>query len=216
MAYASGGLIPAGQPTARSVAYVPHLRPRHRRDERMGMAAPLYYTAEQVRAFPADGKRYEVVHGELLVTPAPRLFHQELVRRLLIALSAYLEAEPVGHVLPAPADIAWGPDTLVQPDIFVVPIDQARTLEWSRVTDLLLVAEVVSPSSARADRFTKRVEYQRRNVPLYWVLDGDRQEVEVWTPGAAAPESAQEELVWQPAGAGAPFRLRTAKLFRPI
>jgi Uma2 family endonuclease len=182
----------------------------------MGMAAPLYYTTDLVRSLPEDGNRYEVVHAELLVTPAPRLFHQELVRRLLIALSAYLEAEPVGHVLPAPADISWGPDTLVQPDIFVVPMEQARTLDWRKVTDLLLVAEVLSPSSARADRFTKRVEYQRRDVPLYWVVDGERREVEVWTPLATAPEFEREALVWHPAGAGAPFRMDIAELFRPI
>jgi Uma2 family endonuclease len=123
----------------------------------MGMAAPIYYTADQVRALPEDGNRYEVVHGEILVTPAPRLLHQEVVGRLLIALSRYLEVEPAGHVLLAPADISWGPDTLVQPDVFVVPVEQARSLDWSRIQDLLLVAEVLSPSSARADRFTKRI-----------------------------------------------------------
>lgn len=48
----------------------------------MGMAAPLYYTAEMVRALPDDGNRYETVHGELLVTPAPRPWHQEVVDRL--------------------------------------------------------------------------------------------------------------------------------------
>lgn len=62
----------------------------------MGMVAPVYYTADQIRALPEDGNRYEVVHGELLVTPAPRALHQEVVRRLLVALSRYLEAEPVG------------------------------------------------------------------------------------------------------------------------
>ena len=70
----------------------------------MGMAAPLYYTADMVRALPDDGNRYEVVYGELLVTPAPRLQHQELVRRLLVALSRYLEANPVAHALASPAD----------------------------------------------------------------------------------------------------------------
>ena len=49
-----------------------HLHTRFRRDDIMGMAAPLYYSAEMVRAFPDDGKRYETVHGKLLVTPAPR------------------------------------------------------------------------------------------------------------------------------------------------
>jgi Uma2 family endonuclease len=182
----------------------------------MGMAAPLYYTADQVRALPDDGNRYEVVHGELLVTSAPRAVHQEIIRRLLVRLSLYLDAEPIGHVLPAPADISWAPDILVQPDLFVVPLDQARTLDWSRMKDLLLVAEVLSPSSARADRFTKRIEYQRQGVPLYWVVDSDQHQVELWRPEDTAPRVERERLVWQPAGAMRPFELALEELFRPI
>jgi hypothetical protein len=52
----------------------------------MGMAATTYWTAEMVRQLPDDGNRYEVVHGELLVTPAPRLNHQLLVTRASLAL----------------------------------------------------------------------------------------------------------------------------------
>ncbi len=55
----------------------------------MGMASPLYYTADMVRALPDDGNRYEVVYGELLVTPAPRLWHQELAFRLARAMTAF-------------------------------------------------------------------------------------------------------------------------------
>jgi Uma2 family endonuclease len=117
----------------------------------VGMSAPRYYTADMVRALPDDGNRYEVVYGELLVTPAPRLWHQVLVKRLSLALELYLERQPTGELLTSPADISWGPDVLVQPDVFVVPLDEARTLTWSRIRTLLLVAEVLSPSSARGD-----------------------------------------------------------------
>jgi Uma2 family endonuclease len=182
----------------------------------MGMAAPIYYTADQVRALPEDGNRYEVVHGEILVTLAPRLLHQEVVGRLLIALSRYFEVEPAGHALLAPADISWGPDTLVQPDVFVVPVEQARSLDWSRIQDLLLVAEVLSPSSARADRFTKRIEYQRRRVPVYWIVDPDERRVEVWEPDDTAPCFERERLLWHPVGATRPFELDLEVLFRPI
>ena len=95
----------------------------------MGMVAPSYFTAEQARALPDDGNRYEVVYGELLVTPAPRPWHQEVVGRLSDRLRAYLRQEPVGHLFQSPADISWGPDTLVQPDLFVVPLQQARTMD---------------------------------------------------------------------------------------
>src|SRR4051812_7801783 len=107
----------------------------------MGMGAPIYYTPHMVRALPHDGNKYELVYGELLVTPAPRLWHQLLVSRLHEAVVTYLRTEPIGCVLTSPADISWGPDVLVQPDVFVVPLEQARTLEWTNVRDLLLVAE---------------------------------------------------------------------------
>jgi len=182
----------------------------------MGMAAPAYYTADEIRALPEDGNRYEVVHGEFLVTPAPRVWHQEVVGRLLVELRRYLGAEPVGHALLAPADISWAPDTLVQPDVFVVPLEQARTLEWARIRNLLLVAEVLSPSSARADRFTKRIEYQRQRVPAYWILDPDELRAEVWAPDDTAPRFERERLVWQPSGASRPFELELPALFKPI
>ncbi len=182
----------------------------------MGMTAPIYYTADMVRALPDDGKRYEVVYGELLVTPAPRLWHQELIMRLLRDVGEYLDHEPVGRLLPSPADISWGPDVLVQPDLFVAPLDQVRTLDWRMVKDLLLVIEVVSPTSTRADRFTKRRLYQERGIPAYWAVDGDQCVVEVWTPDARLPTVERERVVWQPAGAAKPFTLELRELFRPI
>jgi len=182
----------------------------------MGMAAP-YYTAEMVRALPDDGKRYEVVHGELLVTPAPRLWHQELVARLLLALRGYVaDAAQDLHVFASPADISWSDDTLVQPDVFVIPRSEARTLDWRHIQDLRLVVEILSPSSTRADRFTKRRLYQERLVPVYWVVDGDARTVEIWAPDASLPSIERERLVWRPVGAQRVFTLRLEELFRPI
>jgi Uma2 family endonuclease len=182
----------------------------------MGMAAPAYFTAEMVRAMPDDGNRYEVVYGELLVTPSPRPWHQVLVHRLSVAVELYLRAEPVGMVLCSPADISWGPDVLVQPDVFVLPPEEVRTLTWSRMQTLLLVAEVLSPSSTRGDRFLKRVRYREAGVPLYWVVDGDERSVEVWTPADDFPTVEREQLVWHPPGAREPFRLTLEELFRPV
>lgn len=182
----------------------------------MGMAAPLYYTAEMVRALPDDGNWYEVVHGELLVTPAPRLLHQRIVKRLLVALDGYLRAEPMGEVLTSPADISWADDTLVQPDVFVAPLHEVRTLDWRHIDRLQLVVEVLSPSTARADRFAKRRLYQEMTIPTYWIVDAEERSVEVWTPQAQFPQIERERLTWQPAGATAPFRLELVELFRAL
>ncbi len=182
----------------------------------MGMAAPIYYTADMVRAMPDDGNRYEVVYGELLVTPAPRPWHQVVVQRLSLALGNYLAREAAGLVLSSPADISWGPDVLVQPDVFVVPMEEARTLTWSRMQTLLLVAEVLSPSSLKGDRFLKRLRYRQAGVPLYWVVDGDERVVEVWTPADDFQAIERERLVWRPAVVAEPFTLSLAELFRPL
>jgi len=182
----------------------------------MGMAAPIYYTADMVRALPDDGNRYEVVHGELLVTPAPRLWHQELVGRLCAALRVYLTSEPLGLVLNSPADISWGADVLVQPDVFVVPLEEARLQDWSQIRHLLLAVEILSPSSLRADRFTKRRLYQARGVPLYWMVDGDAAFIEVWTPEMELPIVERERVTWRPGRAGQSFTLDLKELFRPI
>ena len=182
----------------------------------MGMAAPTYYTADMVRALPDDGNRYETVHGELLVTPSPGLWHQELVFRLHVAVHEYLKVYPVGHVLHSPADISWGDDTLVQPDLFVADLEQVRTLDWREVKTLLLVIEVLSPSTARYDRFTKRRLYQEVEIPDYWIVDPDRRLVELWTPERELPDIERGEVTWHPAGAAQGFAINLEEFFRPI
>jgi Uma2 family endonuclease len=169
-----------------------------------------------VRAMPDDGNRYEVVYGELLVTPAPRPWHQVLVQRLIVALAAYLNREPAGLVLSSPAVISWGSDVLLQPDVFVVPTEEARTLTWSRIRTLLLVAEVLSPSSTKGDRFLKRLRYREAGVPLYWVVDGDVGAGVVGTPADFFPTFARVRLLGRPAAAAEPFTLRLEELFRPL
>jgi Uma2 family endonuclease len=180
------------------------------------MAIPTFYTADMVRALPDDGNRYETVHGELLVTPAPRPWHQEIALRIATALREYCRRSGVGHVVMSPADISWSPGTLVQPDVFVVDLAEARTLDWTRMTHLLLAIEVLSPSSIRADRCTKRRLYQEVGVPLYWVVDPDARTIEAWTPADTVPSVEQERVSWQPEGADERFMLQMARLFEPI
>jgi Uma2 family endonuclease len=183
----------------------------------MGMAAPIYYSADMVRALPDDGNIYEVVHGELLVSPSPRPWHEEVGIRLLIAVRLYLERHPVGHAYGSRSDLSWGlRDVLVSPDLFVVPLEEARRLDWRSLRTVLLAAEVLSPSSLRADRFTKRRLYQEQGVPLYWVIDPEAHSVEVWRPTDDLPLTELDTLTWHPAGAAAPFTLPLAELFRAI
>lgn len=164
----------------------------------MSMPLSSYFSATDVRALPDDGKRYETVHGELLVTPAPGGPHQVLLSDLHLVLGNYLAAHAIKGLLWSPADISFGDDTLVQPDLFVADIALfLRTRKWLDIRTLYLVIEVISPSSARADRFSKRRLYQEQGIPEYWVIDIDQRYVEVWTPDAHFPRIAREQLVWR-------------------
>jgi Uma2 family endonuclease len=179
----------------------------------MSMPAALYYTAEMVRALPDDGNRYETVHGELLVSPSPRPAHQVVLGNLFLALGTYLKDEGLTGLLSSPADISWSEDTLVQPDLFVVDGDELGTLDWSRMRTLYLAIEILSPSSVRADRFTKRRLYQEQQVPAYWIVDIDNRQVETWSPDALFPVIERERLVWRHPKAGGECRIGLSELF---
>lgn len=164
----------------------------------MSMPLASYYTADEVRALPDDGTRYETVHGELLVTPAPGGRHQYVLGRLEFAIRSYLAANGIEDVLASPADISFGADTLVQPDLFVADLTVFKqTWKWADIRTLYLSVEIVSPSSARTDRFTKRRLYQEQRIPAYWVVDLDQRQVEVWTPDALFPVIERERLTWR-------------------
>jgi len=179
------------------------------------------WTAREVReliaANPLATPRYELVDGELLVTPSPAYPHQRAVALLIIALGAYLDRERIGQVIPSPSDVELEPDFISQPDIFVVPTDEARRLmrEGLPVRELLLAVEVLSPSSSRHDRVRKRPHYQR-HVPDYWIVDLDARLVEHWTPGDDRPELVTETLSWQPAGATTAFTLDLPSFFESV
>ena len=81
---------------------------------------------------------------------------------------------------------------------------------------LLLVAEVLSPSTQRNDRFLKRLRYREAGVPLYWLIDGDERSVEIRTPSDDFPTIERDLLVWQPRGNRDSFTLQLEDLFRPV
>jgi Uma2 family endonuclease len=178
---------------------------------------PIYWTADMVRALPDDGKRYETLFGELVVTPAPAGPHQLAVQRLHIALALYERAVPaMGATFLSPADISWAEDVLVQPDLFVVQREQARTLKWASMQDLRLAIEVLSPSTARTDRYKKRSLYQRFGVGETWLVDTEHGCIERWTPSATRPVIEGNTLVWAPVAGAPAFTLEVASLFAPL
>jgi len=187
----------------------------------MGMPAEVVrrrWTASEVRRLTADAPnwwpRYELIDGDLVVTPSPRPPHQMAVTVLLVALTTYCDAHGVGIAMSSPADIELEPESVRQPDVFVLP-----TAEWKRIAHdgfparaLLLAVEVVSPSSADVDRMAKRALFQQ-HMSEYWVVDVDARVVERWRPRDVTPEVATERLTWHPAGAPKPLVVDLVALF---
>lgn len=167
----------------------------------MAMPAPsTEWTVEMVRALPDDGNRYEVIDGELFVTPAPSVPHQRAVRELLFLVQPYVSAHGIGEALFAPADVVvYGPRKFVQPDLFVVPlVDGAPMRAWTEVGRLLLAVEVISPSTRWTDRGRKRTLYREKGVPDYWIIDTGERCVDWARPDDSPVERLAETLVWQP------------------
>jgi Uma2 family endonuclease len=167
------------------------------------MAMPAQHTewtVDMVRALPDDGNRYEVIDGELLVTPAPSLVHQRAVAELLDIVRPYTKAYRIGEALTSPADvIVYGPRKFVQPDLFVLPlVNRAPVRAWTEVGRLLLAVEVLSPSTEHTDRGRKRTLYKEKAVPEYWIVNTGDRIVERWRPDNTPVETLSESLKWSP------------------
>ena len=167
------------------------------------MAMPAQHTewtVEMVRGLPDDGNRYEVIDGELFVTPAPGIVHQRAVVELLDLVRPYVRAHGIGEALVSPADVVvYGPHKFVQPDLFVLPlVNGAPIRAWTEVGRLLLAVEVLSPSTEHTDRGRKRILYKDKAVPQYWIVDTDARAVERWHIDDSPLEILTDSLRWQP------------------
>ena len=129
-----------------------------------------WFTADDLDSLPDDGNRYELVDGELLVTPSPTVRHQNVAGELFLALRLAL---PTGmRVLMAPMDVRFGPKRQVQPDVLVI---QNEGLDAVRVESVpLLVVEVLSRGTRSRDQVTKRRVYEQAGVRSYWIVDPKR------------------------------------------
>ena len=175
------------------------------------------WTADEVRALPDEpGKRFECVDGELLVSPGPRLPHQSAIVLLTRALDVYCTGEGVGSVFNGPGELELDRYTLVQPDLFVLPlVDGRRAQSQTQAGHPLLFVEVLSPGTARHDRAIKRIRYQRYGVE-YWIADMDARLVERWRPHGERPEIVSGHITWHPAGAAAAITLDLDRLFAEV
>lgn len=137
------------------------------------------WTYEDFLDFPDDGKRYEIVEGEVFVTPAPNVRHQDIVGWLFVRMYTHVERHGGGRVFVAPVDVVLSPTNVVEPDIvFVADADKDRLTPANLQGPPTLAVEVLS--EARHDRVRKRRLYAKFGVAEYWIVDPVGERVEVY------------------------------------
>jgi Uma2 family endonuclease len=138
------------------------------------------YTYDDLRTFPEDNFRRELIDGELIVTAAPSLRHQRAVKRLSSRLQAYEEAHGGEH-FPAPTDVFFTDSNVVQPDVLFVRQENLDRLEGRYIrSGPDIVVEVSSASTRHLEVVRKRDLYERFGVPEYWYVDLEADRVEIY------------------------------------
>lgn len=140
------------------------------------------FTYDDYKRLP-DDERYEVIEGELLVTPAPNFRHQRILSHLHFRLYAHVEAEGLGMVVAAPTDVILDAVNVVQPDLLFVGKDRLTIIDTKGGVHGApdLVVEILSPSTAGRDQVAKRKLYGDFGVREFWIVDPDAQSIEVLT-----------------------------------
>lgn len=141
----------------------------------------LKLTYEDYLALPQDGKRHEIIDGEHYVTPSPTSRHQSALGNLHLAIGNYLREHPLGKLFLAPLDVILSNFDVVEPDLLFISNAKLEILTGGYVHGAPdLVVEILSPSTLRHDAITKRRLYGKFGVFEYWLVDPEREQVEVY------------------------------------
>jgi Uma2 family endonuclease len=190
-----------------------HERGHRKNEERqMPMQSARIWTLDELHSLPEDGNRYEVIDGELFVTPAPTDLHETIAARLTRVLDPYVEREGLGYVYRPRAVFRVQRRSEVEPDLMVRLPNATAGRSWEDAPIPALIVEILSPYTRRRDQVQKRAFYLRSGVPEYWVIDPDERTVRVVRPDEE-DRVESDEVIWHPAGATRPLTVAIAPLF---
>ena len=168
------------------------------------------WTLDELHSLPDDGNKYELVRGELFVTPAPTEDHETILARLHAALAAYVAEHRLGLVY-RPRAVVRFEGSEVEPDLMVRAERLRPVKDWDDAPAPLLVVEALSASTRRRDNLQKRELYLDAGVGEYWMIDPDGGSVRVVRRGTE-DVVATTDLEWNPPGATRPLVLSVTRL----
>jgi len=151
-------------------------------EELYGRSQRRSLTAADLQTLPDDGNRYEIIRGQLIVSPSPSYRHQRASLKLGSALDTFLTDTGVGQAVAAPMDVYLSPNDVVQPDLLVVLEGRAEIIQNRGIMGAPdVVIEIVSPSSIETDFLRKSKLYELYGVREYWIVNPESQMVSVQT-----------------------------------
>src|SRR4030067_622746 len=139
------------------------------------------YTYQDYLELPDDRNRYEILEGELVMTPSPITVHQRVSRKIEVQLDHFVEENKLGEVFNAPCDTILSEDNIVQPDLLFIANENKKIITEKNsqgAPDLLI--EILSPTTAYHDLIEKKGIYQNFGVKEYWIVDPKRRWIEVY------------------------------------
>jgi Uma2 family endonuclease len=145
------------------------------------MSISTKFTYEDLKLIPPDRNRYEIVDGELFVSPAPRPLHQRITGNIFAVLRQHVRQHRLGEVFVAPVDVVLATGTVLEPDVLFVSRSRLHSIGQDNLSGPPdLVAEVISESTKRLDREVKLKQYALYGVSEYWLVDPEGKSVEVF------------------------------------
>lgn len=142
----------------------------------------LLLTYDDYLTLPNDGKRYEIIEGELTMSPAPEPDHQDVIGNIYSALRNFVRAHSLGKVYVSPIDVVLSMTDIVQPDIVFIAAERLAFVKKKNIVAAPdIVIEVLSPSTEINDRTRKKVLYEKFGVKEYWIADMDAMAVEIYS-----------------------------------
>ncbi|MDQ3692013.1 MAG: Uma2 family endonuclease [Chloroflexota bacterium] len=138
------------------------------------------YTYADLADLPDDGTRYEILGGELLVSPAPSRAHQDTLAALLVLFRQFVVTTRLGKVYMAPLDVKLSAYTTVQPDLLYISGERLRNQGPGAIAGAPeLALEVLSPTTRSVDMVRKFAAYAAAGIQEYWIVDPTRYTISV-------------------------------------
>lgn len=139
------------------------------------------YTYDDYLKIP-DDERYELIEGELIMTPSPVPYHQWISKNIEFELEKFVREKNLGKVFDAPCDVYLDEENVIQPDILFISKERLNIITDKNIRGAPdLVIEILSEATAYRDLVKKKRLYAKHGVKEYWIVDPGEKTVEIYS-----------------------------------